>query len=260
VGDVTAGLDLRGQVAVVTGGSVGIGRATCVALGAAGAHVVIVGRNRTRIDEALREIGHDAHLGLTLDVRSEADMDALPRAVLDRFGRLDVLVAAAGILRPPGSSLKTLVQTPLDEWDVVVGTNLRGMFLSNRAVLPAMIAQRSGQIVNVSSTSGRKAYAFDTAYCASKYGIIGLTEALADEVRPYGVRVQAVLPGAIETPMWEQNGPLRRPHYALPPERVADVILYMLGLPEDAMLANTMIEPVGRPAQAGWRAAGAEGP
>jgi NAD(P)-dependent dehydrogenase (short-subunit alcohol dehydrogenase family) len=123
-----------------------------------------------------------------------------------------------------------------------------------------MIAQRSGQIVNVSSTSGRKAYAFDTAYCASKYGIIGLTEALADEVRPYGVRVQAVLPGAIETPMWEQNGPLRRPHYALPPARVADVILYMLGLPEDAMLANTMIEPVGRPAQAGWRAAGAERP
>ena len=180
-------------------------------------------------------------------------MADMARRTTERFGRIDILVAAAGILRPAGGALRTLGQMTAAEWDEVVDTNLTGLFLSNRAVLPAMLAQRSGQILNVSSTSGRRGYAYDTAYCATKYGAIGLSQALAEEVRGHGIRVQTILPGAIDTPMWGQNGPLAAPAYALPAERVADAIGYMLALPADTVLTEPAIEPLARPAAAGWR-------
>ncbi len=246
---------LAGRVAVVTGGTIGIGRATCLALAREGAAVCLVGRRPERVEDALSELasleGPTPALGLSLDARSEADMETMAARALDRFGRIDVLVAAAGILRPRGGTLKTLVHTTAEEWDEVIDINLKGVFLADRAVLPAMLRQRSGHILNVSSTSGRKAYAFDAAYCASKYGILGLTEALAEEVRQHGIRVQALLPGAIDTPMWSQNGPLRRPDYALPARRVADLALEMITLPEDARLPDPAVEALGKSALSG---------
>ena len=106
---------------------------------------------------------------------------------------------------------------PVAEWDLVVETNLRGVFLSNQAVLPAMLAQRRGVIVNLSSTSGKRGLADDAAYCASKFGVIGFSESLAEEVGPRGIRVQVVLPGPVDTPFWDQNGPLPKPARILPP-------------------------------------------
>ena len=182
-------------------------------------------------------------MGLELDVRRE---DAVGRAVdaaTARFGRIDILVTCAGILRAAGSAPKPLVQIDPAEWDAVIETNLRGVFLTNRAVLRGMIARRRGQIVNLSSTSGRVGRALDSAYCASKFGVIGLSEALAEEARPYGVRVHVVLPDAVDTPMWQQNGPIAAPPDALPPERVADLIVYLLTLPEDTVLVSPVIAP-----------------
>lgn len=247
---------LDGRVAIVTGASVGIGRSVCVALAGRGASVVVVGRNEQRVADTVAEldrIGRGRTFGCPGDVRSEGDMLAMARATLERFGRIDILVASAGILRARNTKLKMLVRMTPAEWDEVVDTNLKGVFLANQAVLPAMIEQSGGHIINLSSTSGRKAYAFDTAYCASKFGVIGLTEAIADEVRQYGVRVDVLLPGAIDTPMWEQNGPFRRPDHALSPERVADVVLSMLLLPQDTMLVGTTVEPFCRPPAEGWK-------
>ncbi len=241
---------LVGRVAIVTGGTVGIGRATCAALAGSGARVAVVARRPDRIEETIAELGRlegaPRAAGYSLDVRNESDMEEMARRVEDEFGRIDILVAAAGVLRPRGTSLKTLVDTTAAEWDEVLDSNLRGAFLADRAVLAAMIRQRSGDIINVSSTSGRKAYAFDTAYCASKFGLLGLTQALAEEIRSYGIRVQALLPGAIDTPMWEQNGPLKRPGYALKAQRVADLILEMLTLPRDTMMIEPAVEALGR--------------
>jgi 3-oxoacyl-[acyl-carrier protein] reductase len=140
-----------------------------------------------------------------------------------------------------GTSPKPLVEMTTTEWDTVLDTNLTGTFNVNRAVLPTMIANRYGQIINLSSTSGRHGRAHDSAYCASKFGVIGVTEAIAEEVRPYGVKVQTVLPDSVNTPFWQQNGPIPAPADALAPCRVADLILYLLNMPEDAILVNPVI-------------------
>lgn len=251
---------LDGQVAIITGGSVGIGYCTAVILARVGVKVVLVSRDQERIDGALAELvkevaGADV-LGLALDVKSSSDMETMATLTMERFGRIDILITAAGVLRVGSGVPRTLVQMPVVEWDDVIDTNLRGVFLANRAVVPVMLRQRAGQIVNLSSTSGRKGLAFDAAYCASKFGVIGLTESLAEELRSSGIKVHSLLPGAIDTGMWDQNGPLPPPEDILPPERVARCILELLLLPEDVVLDNLVIEPLKRhqpPASLGQR-------
>jgi NAD(P)-dependent dehydrogenase (short-subunit alcohol dehydrogenase family) len=162
---------------------------------------------------------------------------------LAQHGRIDILIAAAGILRPSNGAVRHLADMPRQEWEEIISTNLTGTFLTNRAVLPQMIEQGSGQVINVSSTSGRRGYAYDSAYCASKFGVVGMTEALAAEMRPHGIRVQLLLPGAVETPMWAQNGPIPRPERVLPVERVADLVAFLVTLPADTECTETVIEP-----------------
>jgi len=241
-------------VAIVTGGASGIGRAACRRLAEAGAKVVVVDVSSARVEETIAELrgvadgaegaeGVEGFMGLVLDVRREQEMEEMARRTLERFGRIDVLLASAGILRGRGSSPKPLSEVSVDEWDQVLETNLKGMFLSNRAVLPAMIRQRGGDIINMSSVSGKQGRAHDAPYCASKFGVIGMSEALAEEVRSQGVRVQVLMPDAVDTAIWDQNGPVPRPANALPPERVADLILYMISQPSDVILLGAVIAP-----------------
>lgn len=238
---------VSGRVAVVTGGGSGIGRATCRALAARGASVVAVDIKSEGVDQTLELIASDGsggeHLGMALDVRSEEDMQAMADRAVERFGRIDILAACAGVLHGPDGRLRKLADTTLDEWNRVIDTNLRGMFLCNRAVLGPMLKQRSGDIVNVSSVSGKAGRAHDAPYCASKFGVIGMSESLGEEVRSVGVRVQVVCPDAVDTPMWEQNGPVPPPEHVLPPERVADLIVYLVEQPADTLLLGPVIAP-----------------
>jgi NAD(P)-dependent dehydrogenase (short-subunit alcohol dehydrogenase family) len=240
--------DLTKKIAIVTGGASGIGLASCHQLMDLGVMVNIVDIDNHKVDLAvaeLRERFPGLHVqGLVADLSQEMQVDGMVNEVLAAQGRIDMLVHCAGILRLPGSAPKILPELSVEEYDFVIGTNLRGTFLVNRAVLPAMIRQRAGQILNLSSTSGIKGRALDSVYCASKFGVVGLTESLADEVRQFGIRVQVVSPDAVKTPFWDQNGPVPVPDWALPPERVASLITYMLSLPEDSMLANVIISPV----------------
>ena len=240
---------LAGKVVIITGGTGGIGLATAHAAANEGASVVLADINQERIDAEVLGLpvapGGNGHLGVRVDVREEADHQNLIRATLERFERIDALVACAGILRKRGTPPKPLVKTSTEEWDEVVGVNLRGTFLANRGVLPTMIKQRSGTIINISSVSGLEGRAHDAPYCASKFGVIGLTQSVADEVRSHGIKVQALMPDAVDTPIWEQNHPVPKPGDALAPERVADVIIFMLTQPEDAMLVGAVIAPLG---------------
>lgn len=238
---------LKDKVSIITGAGSGIGQACAHLLFSQKSKVVLVDINKDNLARNLAEletIGNpDDILCLQLNVCSESDMAQMASQTLERFGRIDNLIASAGILRP-GGVLKTVLDTLLEEWEAVIQTNLTGTFLSNRAVLPSMISQKQGDIINISSVSGREGRAFDAAYCASKFGIIGLSESLAQEVSSYGVRVQTLLPDAVDTPLWEQNGPkaLQSP-LALPPERIAEFILYLLILPRDTFLLNPVIAP-----------------
>jgi NAD(P)-dependent dehydrogenase (short-subunit alcohol dehydrogenase family) len=235
--------DLEDHSVIVTGASGGIGSACAKLFAAHGAKLTLVDRDEAKLSALAPEISADA-LTLALDVTSEADMAQMAARTVQRFGGIDVLVAAAGILRS-GGELKTVADTSYEDWRLVIEVNLTGTFLSNRAVLGAMLARGSGDIVNISSTSGRQGRAYDAPYAASKFGIIGLSESLADEVGRRGIRVQTLLPDAVRTGLWDQSGTAAlKPPHMLSPDRVAEFVLYLITLPRDAFLLNPMLYPL----------------
>ncbi len=239
---------LQDKVCIITGASSGIGKACAELFLLQQAKLVLVDIHAERLANTVQELSalHDGSsiFSLPASVRDEAQMQAMATKTVEQFGRIDILVASAGILRL-GGTLKTLIDTSLHEWDAIIETNLTGTFLSNRAVLPTMIAQRQGDIINISSTSGRQGRAFDGPYCASKFGIIGFSESLAEEVSNFGIRVQTILPDSVDTPFWDQNGSaaIKSPT-TIPPERVAQLILHLVTLPRDAFMYNPIIAPL----------------
>ena len=189
---------LAGRVAIVTGGSRGIGLASARLLAEGGASVVVSGRDAARLETATRELEATgaAVLGVAADAAWREDVDRLVEAARERFGRLDVLVNNAGMTRD-----QLLVRMKDDDWDQVLDTNLRGVFLMTRAVGKVMMRQRSGRIINISSTAGAMGNAGQVNYSAAKAGVIGLTKAAARELAHWNILVNAVAPGLIETDM-----------------------------------------------------------
>jgi len=195
VGDSTP---LSGRVAVVTGGSRGIGLAVARALVQDGASVVVSGRDAARLESAAAELEAlgGAVLAVTSDASRREDADALIEATRERFGRIDVLVNNAGITRD-----QLLVRMKDDDWDRVMETNLRGVFLLTRAAGKAMMCQRSGRIIHMASTAGAMGNAGQVNYSAAKAGVIGLTKAAARELAHWNILVNCVAPGLVETDM-----------------------------------------------------------
>jgi 3-oxoacyl-[acyl-carrier protein] reductase len=231
---VTDGKPLAGRTAVVTGGTRGIGLAIARALAEDGASVVVSGRDAGRIESAVKELeafGASA-LGVAADQSKREDCDRLVDAAKEGFGRLDVLVNNAGITRD-----QLLVRMKDDDWDQVMDTNLRGVFLMTRAAAKSMMRQRSGRIINVASTAGAMGNAGQVNYSAAKAGVIGLTKATARELAHWSILVNAVAPGLIETDMTAgipgeareallQQVPLKRAGSA---REVAEVVRFLAG-------------------------------
>ncbi|HSE03256.1 MAG TPA: 3-oxoacyl-[acyl-carrier-protein] reductase [Methylomirabilota bacterium] len=195
---MTEGKALAGKVAVVTGGSRGIGLAIARLLAEDGASVVVSGRDAARLDAAVKELealGAPA-LAVVADASKREDADRLVDAARERFGRIDVLVNNAGITRD-----QLLVRMKDEDWDQVLDTNLRGVFLMTRAVGKVMMRQRSGRIINISSTAGAMGNPGQVNYSAAKAGVIGLTKAAGRELAHWNILVNAVAPGLIETDM-----------------------------------------------------------
>jgi NAD(P)-dependent dehydrogenase (short-subunit alcohol dehydrogenase family) len=190
---------LAGRTAIVTGGSRGIGRAIAERLAAAGAQVVIAARSPDDAERAAREIaasGREA-LAIACDVRDAGDVARLIECTNERYGAIDIVINNAGI-----SPLRAEPQAIDEEtWDVILDTNLKGAFLLSTAAAPDMIARGHGVIINISSIAGAMPIPLESAYCASKAGLIGLTRALAYDWARYGIRVHAVAPGYVATEM-----------------------------------------------------------
>ena len=190
--------DLQGKIALVTGASQGIGRACALELAKVGATVALAARNEAKLAEVAAEIaaaGGQA-AAFALDVASEESIKAGAKAVLDRFGKVEILVNNAGITRDG-----LMMRMKRADWDDVLGTNLTGAFLLTQALLPVMLRNRWGRIINITSVVGRTGQAGQVNYAASKAGLIGFTRSLAREVASRNVTVNAVAPGYIETPM-----------------------------------------------------------
>lgn len=236
-------VETGGRSVVITGACGGIGTACAGLLAGQGARLTLVDRSADGLTALERSLGSADFQTLTLDVTNERDMQRMAEAAVERFGRIDVLISAAGILRASAQP-SPVVDTTFAEWRSIIDINLTGTFLSNRAVLPTML-KGGGDIINISSTSGRQGRAFDAAYCASKFGVVGFSESLAEEVGRLGIRVQTLLPDAVDTPIWAQSGSAAlKPQAMLPPERVAQFIHYLITLPRDTYLLNPMIYPL----------------
>jgi 3-oxoacyl-[acyl-carrier protein] reductase len=190
--------DCKGRIALVTGASQGIGRACALELARAGASVALAARNQAKLAEVKAEIeaaGGQAE-AFALDVASEESIKAGAKAVLDRFGKVEILVHNAGITRDG-----LAMQMKRADWDDVLNTNLTGAFLLTQALLRPMLKNRWGRILHISSVVGRTGQAGQANYAASKAGLIGMTRSLARELASRGITVNAVAPGYIETPM-----------------------------------------------------------
>jgi len=191
-------MKLENRIAIVTGAAKGMGRDICLALAREGAHVALAARDTGPLESVAREVealGRRALVSGT-DVADEVAVRALVARTLDAFaGRIDVLVNAAGVTGP--------IETPVweiavEDWDLVLGTNLKGTFLPTKHVLPTMIAQRYGKIVNISGTSGLRGYKNRAAYSSSKWALRGFTRTVALEVGKHGINVNALHPGIVD--------------------------------------------------------------
>jgi 3-oxoacyl-[acyl-carrier protein] reductase len=192
--------DLEGRIALVTGASQGIGRACALELARTGATVALAARNEVKLAEVVAEVeaaGGQA-AAFALDVSSEESIKAGAKAVLERFGKVEILVNNAGITRDD-----LMARMKRADWDDVLRTNLTGAFLLTQALLRPMLKNRWGRIVNITSVVGQTGQAGQVNYAASKAGLIGLTRAMAREVASRGITVNAVSPGYVETPMTE---------------------------------------------------------
>jgi NAD(P)-dependent dehydrogenase (short-subunit alcohol dehydrogenase family) len=216
---------LAGRLAVVTGASRGIGAATAAAMAAAGAHVVLAARDREALDRVagrIKDAGGQA-TPVPADVSHEAEVERL-FAEVEHVGQLGALVCAAGVLTPA-----PFAETTSKMWDETLGVNLTGMFLCCRAAFNAMVLACEGRIVNIASLSG--VYATEkfpglAAYNVSKYGVIGLTEAIAVEGKEHGISAICLSPGAVDTEMLRRANPALRP--GLTPADVAELIVALL--------------------------------
>ena len=195
-------MKLDGQVAVITGAGRGIGRAIALAYSREGARLALAARSQAELDEvagAVRERGGEA-IAIPTDVTSQDDTERLARHVAERFGRIDLLVNNAGISGPLGP----LQGNDIAEWIATINVNLTGTFLVCRAVIPVMLEQGGGKIINLSGAGATNAWSNMSAYCSSKAAVVRLTEVLAQELADRGITVNALGPGSVHTSMWDR--------------------------------------------------------
>lgn len=210
-------MTLEGKVALITGGGRGIGKAVAIAYARAGAKLALCARTASELEQSvseLRALKTEAE-GWICDVSLEEPVKQFVAGAHEKFGRIDVLVNNAGVMTRP----VPMTELNVRKWDYTMAVNLRGPFLVTQAVLPVMIKQKSGSIINVSSMIGRGAYANFIAYATSKWGLEGFTQTLAVEARSSNIRVNSVEPGYVATKLTGFNGSK--------PDSVTDVFLYL---------------------------------
>ncbi len=238
---------LEGKVALVTGASRGIGRATALALAREGARVVVAARTQPKLEKAAREVealGAQA-LAVPADVSQEEDVERLKEKALESFGRVDILVNNAGV----GKYGAVQALSPQD-YDWMMNTNMRSSFLCTRAFLPGMLERQEGWIVFIASAAGLRGLAEKSVYCASKFAQIGFAQSLDYEVRERGIKVSVVAPGGVNTEFaygtGRTPGAPRLKHY-LDPEDVAEAVIFALTQPPRSRVFLVGMRPMYEP-------------
>jgi len=229
---------LTDQVALVTGAGRGIGRAISLALGDAGCHVAALARSLDEIEETaslIRDNGRRA-AAIRCDVASPEGITQAHREAVETLGPIDILVNNAGffVLRP-------ILQTSLADFEQTMAVNLRATFLLTQAVLPSMIERGRGTILNTASTSSKRWYVGQGAYCAAKHGVLGFTKVLAEEMRPHNIRVSAICPGGVNTRMVQEERDDIVPEEWMDPEDIGRVAVFLATLPPKAAIDEVVV-------------------
>ena len=226
---------LEGPVVVVVGGSRGIGFAIARAAHSGGATLAIIARPSRELRRAATELG--GAMAIAADVTRPADVQRAFREIGGRFPKLDVLINSAGTF-----SFKAFEETTLRDWRQNLDSNLTSLYLTTRAALP-MLARSRGQIINILSIASRQAFARCSAYTAAKFGALGFTRVLAEELRPKGIRVTAILPGATNTRLIRAFGFPVDSATLVQPEDVAEAVLSVIRTPPHATVEEVVITP-----------------
>jgi len=227
---------------LITGASRGIGLAIAERLGSLGARLAICARDKARIEAAaagLRKRGAEV-FATVADVTRPADATRLAEETSAALGPVDILVNNAGL-----GSFKPFYEFGEADWDSMLDTNLKGVFLVSRAVAPEMIRRRAGNIINISSLAGKNTFAGGGVYCASKWGLMGLTGCMAEDLRGHGIRVAAVCPGSVATEFSGHSG--RDPGKLLQAEDVAHAVAAILTQGPTSFMSEIQMRPVAKP-------------
>jgi 3-oxoacyl-[acyl-carrier protein] reductase len=244
---------LADQVALVTGAGRGIGAAIATTLAALGARTILCGRTRAALEQTAAaiqkstsqtKIASSAIASASIiecDVSNLRSVESMAETVNRTFGRLDILVNNAGIMGPTSP----LHELPPDAWDQIFNTNLRGVYYTIRSLAPLMIRARSGHIINISSLAGKNPLPNGAAYSASKWGLNGLTYALAEELRAHNIRVSGVCPGSVHTEFSGHEG--KKAERMLQPEDVAHAVAAIVTQAPQSFMSEILLRPTQRP-------------
>jgi 3-oxoacyl-[acyl-carrier protein] reductase len=234
---------LSGKVAVVTGGTRGIGRGITSKLVELDAHVILTGTNAKNAAQAASEICPDRQKceGLACDVTDLSSVIALGKSARDKYGRIDILVNNAGV----GGPASLLHEFEPSAWDRIFSTNVRGVFYMMRAFVPLMILSGGGDIINISSLAGKNPLPRGAAYSASKWALNGLTYSVAEELRQHNIRVSVVCPGSVDTDFSPHTG--KSPERMLLPEDVAHVVAMLITQRPQSFVSEVLLRPTQKP-------------
>jgi len=236
--------DLQGKAAVITGGSKGIGYAIAASLAEAGCNVTISARNASEVERAARELserGAGTVEGVVCDVRNLDDVRRMIDRTVERFGGLQILVNNAGVGKfAPMSEL-----TP-EDWDQVIRTNLDGVYFCCRAAIPHLKKNDDSWIINIASLAGKNPLPGGAAYNASKFGLVGFSEALMLDVRQYGIRVNYIMPGSVAT-YFNDHTPSEADAWKIQPEDIAELVMGLVRFPSRSLPSRIEIRPTKPP-------------
>ena len=231
---------LAGKKAIVTGASSGIGKEVALRLLQSGAQVSLVSRDPDRILHEL-PVGSNAK-GYAIDLGDISQVSARIQSIVTDMGGVDILINNAGL-----AYIGELIDMPLTEWQKLFDINLTSIFQCLQATLPTMRSQKSGTVINVASIAAKQGFPNWGAYCASKFALLGLTQAIAAEEQPHGIKIMSICPGSVDTPLWDTLGDKVPPSFnraaMLRPATVAESIMTLINLPADAMINDLVLMP-----------------
>lgn len=239
---MTPSKPLEGKVSIITGASQGIGRAIAEELGGMGSQLVISARGEAALQAVASQVARSGvkALAVAADVRDRQQCEKLVQRALDEFGQVDILVNNAGV-----GVFAPVHEIGDDDWERVMATNVRGIFYCSRAVIPHMIARRTGHIINISSLAGKNGIAGGAVYCASKFAVMGLSYSMAEDLRGYGIRVAVVCPGTVETEFSPHRG--KDPQKMLQPSDVARAVAFLTTQAPQSFVSEILIRPTQKP-------------